>query len=394
MLENLDKLPADPLLGLIEAFAADSNPDKIDLGVGVYQDSMGRTPVMAAVLAAEARLRETEGTKSYMPPAGDANFNGAVQTLLLGADHVAMSDKRVGSVQTPGGCGALSIGAELIRRGNAGSRVWVSDPTWPNHLPLLGSVGLQVESYPYYDFTTHGLDFAAMISALAQTAVGDVVLVHGCCHNPSGADLTFSQWQALTDLALEKGFTPLVDVAYQGLAAGLEEDVAGLRYMAARVPEMLIASSCSKNFGLYRERTGALIVIAETKSAKESAISQVLNAARQTYGMPPSHGALIAGMILSDAGLRKSWEHELDGMRRRIASMRAMLVERMSVSNDRFQFINGEFGMFSFIGIPPDRVARLRDEFGIYMADSTRINVAGLNEQNVDYFAAAVLKVL
>ena len=387
MLENLEVLPPDPILGLIAAFAQDDNPEKIDLGVGVYQDDSGRTPVMQAVLDAEARLLETEGSKSYLPPAGTAAFNTGVQQLLLGDDCSNRYGGRLASIQTPGGCGALRIGAEVIQRSSAGNRVWVSDPTWANHLPLLGGAGLTFETYPYYDLAGHRLDFDGMMACLQQAQAGDVVLLHGCCHNPSGADLSLEQWRAVTDLALQKAFTPFVDVAYQGLGAGLEEDAAGWRWMGERVPEMLIASSCSKNFGLYRERTGALVLLAETEQAAAAGKSQALNAARQIYSMPPSHGALAAGLILQEPALRDAWQSELEQMRNRIVQMREALVEQLG---DDFAFIRDEFGMFSFLGIAPEQVTHLREKFGIYMVDSTRINLAGLNSDNLEYFVAAM----
>ena len=393
---QLGALPADPILGLSTAFAAETNPNKIDLGVGIYRDEAGRTPVMAAVLEAEKRLLHSESSKAYMVPAGDEAFNSGIRDLLLGKDHAVLSQARVNSIQTPGGCGALRIGAELIKRGNSASRVWVSDPTWANHLLLLGSAGLAIEKYPYYDYEGHRIDFDAMLSALQHVEAGDVVLLHGCCHNPSGVDLNLEQWQKLTELALEKRFTPFIDVAYQGLATGLEEDAAGWRLMSSRVPEMLIAGSCSKNFGLYRERTGVLCVQAESERQAQAAKSQALSITRQSYSMPPSHGALIAGMILGDESLYAQWTSELSEMRRRIVAMREMLVEHLGDGRgDRnFDFIRSEFGMFSFLGIGPELVVRLREEFGIYMVDSTRINVAGLNRSNIEYFTESLSALL
>ena len=391
MLETLDTLPPDPILGLSVAFAADDNPNKIDLGVGVYQDSSGHTPIMQAVLDAETKLLENEGTKSYMPQAGDAAFNTGIQHLLLGEEAATRYSERLTSIQTPGGCGALRIGAELINRSNPGCKVWVSDPTWPNHLPLLGGAGLNFETYSYYNKTEHRLDFDAMMDQVQQAAPGDILLLHGCCHNPSGADLTFEQWQAVTDLVLKQGLIPFVDIAYQGLGTGLEEDAAGWRWMAERVPEMLMASSCSKNFGLYRERTGALIILAENGDTKAAAQSQALSAARQIYSMPPSHGALIAGLILQDADLRQTWQNELVEMQSRITSMRQALVQRLG---SQFSFIQDEHGMFSFLGITPEQVTALREKHGIYMVASTRINLAGLNASNLDYFDQAMQEVL
>lgn len=396
MFDELEALPADPILGLSVAYAAESNPNKIDLGVGVYRDEVGQTPVMQAVLEAESRLLECEGTKSYMAPAGDDSFNSGMLKLLLGDEHPALLQSRACSVQTPGGCGALRIGAELFKRGNPACRVWVSDPTWGNHLPLLGSAGLTIETYPYYDYDGHRLDFEAMLSALQQVKAGDVVLLHGCCHNPSGADLSLEQWQQLTELALHKQFVPFVDVAYQGLATGIEEDAAGWRWMASKAPEMLVASSCSKNFGLYRERTGALCILAKSESDALAAKSQALSIARQSYSMSPSHGALVAGMIMADESLYAKWESELSHMRKRISAMREILSERLteSAGGGRFDFIRDEFGMFSFLGISPQQVMRLRADYGIYMIDSARINVAGLNNNNIDYFAESVVAVI
>jgi aspartate aminotransferase len=391
MFQNLEILPPDPILGLMQAFAQDDRPDKIDLGVGVYQDDSGRTPIMGAVLDAEARLLESEGSKSYLAPAGADAFNRGIQQLLLGDDSASRYGERLTSIQTPGGCGALRIGAELIQRSQPGTRVWVSDPTWANHMPLLGGAGLSIETFPYYDFAGHRLDFDAMMASLQRAGAGDMVLLHGCCHNPCGADLDLEQWRAVTDLALERGFTPFIDVAYQGLGAGLEEDAVGWRWMAERVPEMLIASSCSKNFGLYRERTGTLVMLAESGQAAMASKSQALSAARQSYSMPPSHGALIAGMILEDVALRAAWQSELEQMRGRIVQMREALVEQLGTD---FGFIRQEYGMFSFLGISPEQLSRLREEYGIYMVDSTRINLAGLNAGNLAYFVGAMRAVL
>jgi aspartate aminotransferase len=391
MFQNLEILPPDPILGLMQAFAQDDRPDKIDLGVGVYQDDSGRTPIMGAVLDAEARLLESEGSKSYLAPAGADAFNRGIQQLLLGDDSASRYGERLTSIQTPGGCGALRIGAELIQRSQPGTRVWVSDPTWANHMPLLGGAGLSIETFPYYDFAGHRLDFDAMMASLQRAGAGDMVLLHGCCHNPCGADLHLEQWRAVTDLALERGFTPFIDVAYQGLGAGLEEDAVGWRWMAERVPEMLIASSCSKNFGLYRERTGTLVMLAESGQAAMASKSQALSAARQSYSMPPSHGALIAGMILEDVALRAAWQSELEQMRGRIVQMREALVEQLGTD---FGFIRQEYGMFSFLGISPEQLSRLREEYGIYMVDSTRINLAGLNAGNLAYFVGAMRAVL
>lgn len=395
MLEQLDAIPADPILGLSAAFKKDSNPKKIDLGVGVYKDETGVTPIMRAVTMAAERLLESETSKAYLPQAGVASFNEGMEGLLFGNQHPAQRDQRIGSVQAPGGCGALRIGAEVINRSNAGATVWLSDPSWPNHFPLLQGAGLQIKNYAYYDHASHGIDFDAMIDSLQQAKAGDVVLLHGCCHNPCGADLSFSQWQALTSLAEKNGFMPFVDVAYQGLAEGLEEDAQGWRWMAEHVPEMLLASSCSKNFGLYRERVGSLVVVSNSAKQTEIIASQAMNAARQIYSMPPAHGGALAGTILADPEMRATWEQELHEMRERINGMRKALVKRLDAAgHDSFKFIDDQYGMFSFLGISAEQLARLRQEFGVYLVGSTRMNVAGLTSANIDYFSDSLIKVL
>lgn len=395
MLENLQAIPADPILGLSAAFKKDTNPNKIDLGVGVYKDESGGTPIMRAVTLATERIQQTETSKSYLPQAGVAEFNNATLELLFGADSSLISDGLVGSVQAPGGCGALRIGAEVINCSQPGTRVWLSKPSWPNHYPLLEGAELTVQEYPYYDHDQHAIDFDAMMSALASAGPGDVVLVHGCCHNPCGSDLSLEQWKVLTDLTLDKGFTPFVDAAYQGLAHGLEEDAQGWRWMAERVPEMLIASSCSKNFGLYRERAGAIVFLTRSAEQTQVACSQAMSAARQIYSMPPSHGGAIVGTIMSDPVLKQLWRTELDEMRDRINGMRDALVDRLDAAGHTgFQFIRTENGMFSFLGISEQQVQRLRDEFAIYVVGSTRMNVAGLTTSNIDYFAKSLVTVL
>lgn len=396
MFEDLPNLPQDPILGLMAAFRADSHPNKIDLGVGVYRNEAGETPVLRAVKEAERRLELSEDTKAYLPQMGDPTFNRTIVDLLFGADHLAVVEQRVRCVQTPGGCGALRIGAEVIKRSRSDARVWVSSPTWPNHIPLLGGTGLEFKEYPYYDPATHRIDFEAMLAALKQATATDVVLLHGCCHNPSGADLSPDQWREVAALAAHVGFTPFIDIAYQGLAQGLEEDALGIRWMAANLPELLVASSCSKNFGLYRERTGAIMFVTAQADQAARTQSQAAHAARQIYSMPPAHGALIAGAILDNDELRTSWEEELTEMRNRLNGMRSLLAQKLkqNSSGARFDFIEQERGMFSFLGVKPEQVQRLREQYGIYMVDSTRINVAGVNPGNLDYLAESMLAVL
>lgn len=395
MLDKLERLPADPILGLAAAARADTNPDKVDLTVGIYMNEAGVCPVFEAVQQAQAALEQEEVSKAYLPPAGVDAFNKGIQQLVLGAEHPALRDRRVSSVQAPGGCGALRIGAEIIYSAAPDARVWVSDPTWPVHLPLLGSVGLEFETYRYYEPASHGVNFDGMVEDLKHAKSGDVVLLHGCCHNPCGADLSLEQWGVVADMAEAQGFVPYVDIAYQGLGDGLDEDAAGLRLLAARLPEMIIAASCSKNMGLYRERTGATIFVCRDPDNAEALVSQALVAARRVYSMPPAHGALIAGRILGDADLDRIWRTELVDMCGRINGLRTSLREKLESASGRdFAFIEKEKGMFSFLGLSAEQAIRLREEHAVYMLNSSRINVAGVNARNIDYLANAVAAVL
>lgn len=395
MLQELEQLPADPILGLSAACRADPNPDKVDLTVGVYKDEQGECPVFEAVQLAQRSLLEEERTKAYLAAAGDEAFNRGIQRLALGEDSAALAAGRVSSIQTPGGCGALRIGAEIIHAAAPDARVWVSDPTWPVHIPLLGSVGLRFESYRYYDPATHGVNFEGMVEDLEQAGSGDVVLLHGCCHNPCGADLTLPQWGVIADLAERQGFTPFVDFAYQGMGDGLEEDAAGLRLLVARLPEVIVAASCSKNLGLYRERTGAAIFVCRDAANAGAILSQSQVAARRVYSMPPAHGALLAGRVLTDAHLGAVWRTELSAVCRRINDLRRSLRAALEASTQRdFAFIEHEKGMFSFLGLSPEQAVRLREEFSVYMLDSSRINVAGINAGNIDHVARSVAQVL
>ncbi len=394
MLQNLDILPADSILGLAAQCAADPNPDKVDLTVGIYMNEAGVCPVFEAVQQAQHRLDQQETTKAYLPPAGDAAFNEGIRRLTLGDDSAALRDGRVTSIQTPGGCGALRIGAEIVHAAAPGARVWVSDPTWPVHIPLVGSVGLQFQTYRYYDSASHGVDFDGMVQDLRAARAGDVVLLHGCCHNPCGADLSLAQWQTLADMAQQQGFVPFVDIAYQGLGDGLDADAAGLRTLVAQLPEVIIAASCSKNLGLYRERTGAAVFVCPDERSATAVLSQAAVAARRVYSMPPAHGAILAGMVFSDDALRAQWQQELAGMCDRINGLRTRLrgeLERLT--GDDYGFIEAEKGMFSFLGLTPEQARRLREEHSVYMLDSSRINVAGINERNLAYLANAIAAV-
>ena len=396
MFENLKPVAIDPILGLMVAFKADNRAEKIDLGVGVYQDDRGRTPVMASVKQAESRLMELETTKSYQGMAGDPDYNQRMMELLLGKDHSVLSAGRVKSIQAPGGSGALRVGAEVIRRARPESKLWVGIPTWPNHIPLLGSAGFDIKQYPYYDMDARQVDTEKMMETLRQVPVGDLVLLHGCCHNPTGADLTNEQWDFIADLALERGFIPFIDTAYQGLGNGLDQDAYGMRMMAERLPEVIIASSCSKNFGLYRERTGSITFIAETSEQADIVVSQAMSTARSIYSMPPAHGALLVSMVLGDPQLRSQWEAELEEVRLRIKSMRNLLCDSLenNAAGMDFSHIKRQNGMFSFLGITTPQLERLRTEFGIYIVSSTRINLAGVNSNNIKHLTQSLLTVL
>lgn len=396
MFENLKPVAIDPILGLMVAFKADNRAEKIDLGVGVYQDDRGRTPVMASVKEAESRLMELETTKSYQGMAGDPDYNQRMMELLLGKDHTILSTGRVKSIQAPGGSGALRVGAEVIRRARPESKLWVGIPTWPNHIPLLGSAGFDIKQYPYYDMDARQVDTEKMMETLRQVPVGDLVLLHGCCHNPTGADLTNEQWDSIADLALERGFIPFIDTAYQGLGNGLDQDAYGMRMMAERLPEVIIASSCSKNFGLYRERTGSITFIAETSEQADIVVSQAMSTARSIYSMPPAHGALLVSMVLGDPQLRSQWEAELEEVRLRIKSMRNLLCDSLenNAAGMDFSHIKRQNGMFSFLGITTPQLERLRTEFGIYIVSSTRINLAGVNSNNIKHLTQSLLTVL
>ena len=395
MLDKLERVPADVILGLAAACRADPNPDKVDLTVGIYMDEQGRCPVFDAVREAQRTLVAEELTKAYMSPAGDEAFLQGMGRLVLGEGSQALRDRRVGSVQAPGGCGALRLGAEIIRVAAPDARVWVSNPTWPNHFPLLSSVGLVFETYRYYEASDHTVDFDGMVEDLRRATVGDVVLLHGCCHNPCGADLTLEQWGVIAGMAERQGFTPFIDFAYQGLGDGIEQDAAGLRLMVERVPEVIIAASCSKNMGLYRERAGIALFVCRVEVNAQALVSQALVVGRRIYSMPPAHGALLAGRVLSSEALTVSWRAELDAMCQRIQGLRSSLRRKLEdKSGGDFGFIEREKGMFSFLGLSVEQALRLRSEYSVYMLDSSRINIAGVNDHNVDYLAAAVAAVL
>ncbi|HAY45675.1 MAG TPA: aromatic amino acid aminotransferase [Gammaproteobacteria bacterium] len=388
MFDHLDLLPADPILGLSQVFAKDNCTDKVNLSVGVYQDDNGNTPVLDIVRRAQQIMLDEQTSKAYIAQAGDAGFLSGMSELVLGPIAALLAtDNRVATVQTPGGCGAVRIASEVLNKCNPGGKVWISTPTWANHQPLVTSAGLTIAEYPYYDRNTKTILFDDMMAALRQASRGDVILLHACCHNPTGADLSPSQWDSLADLCKENGLLPFIDFAYQGFGQGLQDDAYGVRKMAQKVEELVIAASCSKNFGLYRERVGAMIFIGSTGTATAAAKSHALSEARRSYTMAPYHGAGIVGYILNNAELRTDWETELANMRGRINGMRKRLCIGLNQaqSSTDFSFIGNQWGMFSFLGITVEQVLELRSKYGIYILESSRINVAGISDSNIDY---------
>jgi aspartate aminotransferase len=396
LFQQLVPLHEDAILGLMAKFRADASPDKVDLGVGVFRDLHGNTPVLAAVRRAEQIVLACQTTKSYVGPAGRPEFNEAVGGLVLGAGHATSAANRVRVVQAPGGCGALRLGAELIKTARPEAVIHVSDPTWGNHAPLLGNCGLAIATYPYYGAAAHRLRFAEMLESLERAAPGDVVLLHACCHNPTGADLDLGQWHSLTELLQRRRLLPLIDLAYQGFGEGLEADVAGLRHVTAALPETLIAVSFSKNLGVYRERLGALIFVGESASQADAIRTHVLQIARGIYSMPPDHGAAIAAHIFADADLRTTWVTELEAMRRRISEMRSLLATGLNQRTGSldFDFLRSQHGMFSQLGCSEGAVARLREQHHIYMLSDSRMNLAGLSPQAIPYVADSIASVL
>ena len=387
MLESLNPQPQDKILQLIAMFRDDPRTDKIDLGVGVYKDATGLTPVMRAVKAAEKKLWEEEKTKTYTGLAGEPAYNAAMVSMILGNGFA----DRAASVATPGGTGAIRQALELIRLASPNATVWLSNPTWPNHPSIIKYLGMKMAEYRYFDAETRGIDFAGLMEDLARVQAGDAVLLHGCCHNPTGANLTADQWAQMTDLLLAKGAIPFVDLAYQGFGDGLEEDAAATRMIAAKFPEVLIAASCSKNFGIYRERTGILIALGEaTRKAVTQGNLNFLN--RQNYSFPPDHGARLVTMILEDDALRADWKAELEEVRLNMLTLRQSLADelRRATNSDRFDFVATHRGMFSRLGLTEAQVNILREVHGIYMVGDSRINIAGLNAKTVPILAAAI----
>ncbi|MFG6667382.1 aromatic amino acid transaminase [Halomonas sp. HNIBRBA4712] len=394
MFEHIERVPGDAILGLIEAFKKDTNPQKVDLGVGVYRDAKGNTPVMRAVKEAEARLLESETTKTYIGSHGAPAYGDAVLKVVLGEDSPVLANSRASVTQSPGGTGALRLAADFIASQMPGKGIWVSDPTWPNHHGIFTSAGIELHKYPYVD-PDNRLDFDGMVSALKKIPEGDVVVLHACCHNPTGFDLSTSQWQQVLEILKERKLMPLVDFAYQGFGEGLEEDAYGVRLLAENLDEVMITSSCSKNFGIYCERTGSLILVAKDQQQMENVRSQIAIVARENYSNPPAHGGAIVSEILNDAELTAMWREELTEMRDRINTLRRDFVEALKPYGlaDKYACVAEQRGMFSYTGLTPEQVDRLRDEFGIYMVRSGRANVAGFSHENLPYLAKAIAAV-
>ncbi|AJQ95292.1 amino acid aminotransferase [Gynuella sunshinyii] len=395
MFESISLAPADPILGLTDAFKSDSREKKVNLGVGVFKDEEGNTPILNSVKEAEKLMLETEKTKGYLSISGIEEYGRHVQQLLFGDSDIVSSGRAV-TAQAPGGTGALRVGADFLVKQGGACKVWISNPTWANHNAIFTAAGFEVAQYRYYNSETRSLDFDGMLEDLQQVAAGDVVLLHGCCHNPTGIDPSIEQWRQLAGVAVQKGWLPFFDFAYQGFARGVEEDAGGLRAFAEQVDELVISSSFSKNFGLYNERVGAVTLVAKEAQAATNAFSQIKVIIRSNYSNPPAHGALVVTTVLSNPALKSQWVGEVAMMRNRIREMRELFVAKLSekgVQRD-FSFINQQNGMFSFSGLSKEQVESLKKDFGIYMVGSGRINVAGMTKSNLDYLCESIASVL
>jgi aspartate/tyrosine/aromatic aminotransferase len=396
MFEKLEMAPPDPILGLEEAFKRDPNPAKINLGAGVYKDGDGRTPIFNSVRRAEEHILREETSKSYLAIDGMPEYAAAVRALIFGGSHPIPADGLAVTAHTPGGTGGLRIAAEFLKRANPEATVWVSQPTWPNHPNVFRAAGLSTETYPYFNPAASDLAFDEMRTTLDRLPAGDVVVLHGSCHNPTGIDPTPEQWSSIADIVEERQLLPLVDFAYQGLAEGIREDAGGIRALWRQGREMLIASSFSKNFGLYNERTGALTLVASSRAAAQASLSHIKQCIRANYSNPPAHGAKIVATILGSSELSAQWEGEVAAMRGRIRDMRRRFVSGLAaagVTRD-FTFIERQHGMFSFTGLTREHVRRLREEYSIYIAESGRVNVAGMTEANLPILCGAIAAVL
>ncbi|WP_201189786.1 amino acid aminotransferase [Pseudomonas fluorescens] len=392
--DAIGRVPGDPILGLMEAYAQDPNPRKFDLGVGVYKDAHGLTPILASVKLAEQRLVDRQNTKTYIGGHGEPAFGRAINELVLGADSSLIAEQRVGATQTPGGTGALRLSADFIAQCLPGRGVWLSNPTWPIHETIFATAGVTVNHYPYVG-SDNRLDVEAMLAVLKTAPIGDVVLLHACCHNPTGFDLTHEDWRRVLEVVRSRQLVPLIDFAYQGFGDGLEQDAWSTRLFAAQLPEVLITSSCSKNFGLYRDRTGALIVCAGSAEKLLDIRSQLANIARNLWSTPPDHGAAVVATILGDPELKSLWSDEVEAMRLRIAQLRGGLLEALEPHGlrDRFAHIGVQRGMFSYTGLTPEQVLQLRDRHSVYMVGTGRANVAGIDATRLDLLAEAIAEV-
>ncbi|MEO1497626.1 MAG: amino acid aminotransferase [Planctomycetota bacterium] len=395
MFESVEAAPVDPILGLTDAFKSDTNPEKINLGVGVYQDASGVTPVLPSIVEATRRVVAAETTKSYLPIPGAPEYGAAVQRLMLGADHEVISSSRAVSAHTPGGTGALRVTGDFLKQNLPGAKLWLTDPTWANHAAIFAAAGVETGKLPYFDAATNGLAFDEFHAALGKLNAGDAVLLHGCCHNPSGIDPTLDQWNQIAATLADRGVLPILDFAYQGFGEGLEEDAAGLREFCTPGAELIICGSFSKNFGLYRERVGAVTFIAKDADRRQIVASQMKRTIRTNYSNPPAHGAALVRTILEDAGLAAQWRTELAEMRERINGMRTLLVQKLAEHGapGDYSFIERQRGMFSFSGLTKPQVDRLREEHSIYIVGSGRINVAGITPSNVDRLCGAIAQV-
>jgi len=396
LFSTVELAPRDPILGMTEAFNADLNPAKVNLGVGVYFDEQGKLPILQCVLAAEKQMAEAPKPRGYLPIDGLAAYDRSVQELVFGADSAALRDGRIATVQTLGGTGGLKVGADFLKRLNPQSKVLISDPSWENHRALFLQAGFEVEAYPYYDAERRGIRFDAMLQALQAAAPGTVVVLHACCHNPSGYDLDAAQWAQVVQVLKARGLVPFLDMAYQGFGDGIVEDGAAVQQFMGSGMDFLVATSFSKSFSLYGERVGALSVVCESKDEAARVLSRLKVLIRGNYSNPPTHGAQVVSMVLTTPGLRKLWEDELAGMRQRIKHMREALVQRLAEAGVKqdMGFILRQKGMFSYSGLNAAQMQRLRSEFGVYGIDSGRICVAALNERNLGPVASAIAKVL
>lgn len=401
LFQSIEPAPVDAILGLTEAFKADTNPNKINLGVGIYQDATGKTPIQGSVLEATKRVVAAESTKTYLPIPGAPEYGQSVQQLQFGAtsdtpSHEIISSGRAMTAHTPGGTGALRVTGDFIKQNLPGATLWLTDPTWANHPAIFTAAGLPLKTLPYFDATTNGLAFDKFIAALKKVPAGDAVLLHGCCHNPTGIDPTPEQWKEIAAVVRAGGILPILDFAYQGFGVGIDEDAAGLREFCTPGDELIICGSFSKNFGLYRERVGAVTFVSTDADRSKTVTSQVKRTIRTNYSNPPAHGAALVTTILSDAELTKQWHAEVADMRDRINGMRQLLVAKLAEHGapGDYSFIEQQNGMFSFSGLTKEQVGKLRDEHSIYIVGSGRINVAGISESNVDTLCAAIAKVV